>query len=159
LTFLGHAAADLQRWEEAVVAYQRALDLRRMLHQPPLALEPLAGLARIALAQGDLEHAHSYCTDILAQLATGTLDGMFEPLRVYLTCYQVLHATDDPRADEVVRTASRLLHVWAETTSDPDQRFSFLNYVAAHRELLDTHAQMLERGGSASATGQVVMPK
>ncbi len=159
LTFLGHAAADLQRWEEAVAAYQRALDLRRMLNQPPLALEPLAGLARIALAQGDLEHAHMYCTDILAQLATGTLDGMFEPLRVYLTCYQVLHVTDDPRADEVLRTASRVLHAWAGTISDPQGRFAFLNHVAAHREIEDAYAKIMNRGEVAAAVDAGAMRK
>jgi tetratricopeptide (TPR) repeat protein len=150
LTFLGHAAVELERWEEAVTVYERALELRRALNQLLLALEPLSGLARIALRQGDLDQAQALCTEILAQLATGTLDGMFEPLRVYLTCYHVHQATADPRADDVLSTASRLLHEWAATISDPQVRFSFLNHVKTHHEIMYLHAQMLDRGEVAA---------
>jgi tetratricopeptide (TPR) repeat protein len=51
LTLLGHALAGLGRLAEAADAYRQALDLRRELGQPNLAMEDLAGLARVAQGQ------------------------------------------------------------------------------------------------------------
>ena len=45
--------------KEAEAAYQAALRLCQELGVETLALEPLAGLARLALASGDLRH----CSD------------------------------------------------------------------------------------------------
>ncbi|MDQ4075944.1 MAG: tetratricopeptide repeat protein [Chloroflexota bacterium] len=143
LTFLGHALVGLDRLEEAAGAYQQAVDLRRALNQAFLAMEPHAGLARVALAEGDLEQAQQYVVELLAYLPTSTLDGLFEPLRVYLTCYKVLRATSDPRAEAVLHTAHDLLQAWAENINDPELRHSFLDNVAAHREIVSEYTQLL----------------
>jgi len=66
LTYLGHALADLGELEAAAEAYGEAMHLRRELGQHSLAIDDLAGLARVATAQGDLERALEQGEEILA---------------------------------------------------------------------------------------------
>nr|NIV38839.1 hypothetical protein [Anaerolineae bacterium] len=45
--------------------------------------------------------------EILKHLQDRGLEGTFEPFRIYLTCYQVLRANRDPRAQEILHQAHR----------------------------------------------------
>jgi tetratricopeptide (TPR) repeat protein len=135
LTRLGHALAGLGRLAEAAETYRQALALQRELGQANLAMEPLAGLARVSLAQGDLAQARAHVAEILAHLEGHTLDGTDEPLRVYLTCYRVLCAAQDARAQEILATAHRLLRERAARIGNEELRRSFLENVAVHREI------------------------
>jgi len=109
--------------------------LRRELGQPNLALEPLAGLARVSLAQGDVTSAQARVEELLRHLESGTLDGATEPFRVYLTCYRVLCASRDLRAPEVLTTMHTRLQEQAARINDEELRRSFLENVPAHREI------------------------
>jgi DNA-binding SARP family transcriptional activator/Tfp pilus assembly protein PilF len=142
LTYLGHALTGLGHLTEATDAYQRALDLRRELGQHNLTMEPLAGLARIYLAQGDLAQAQKYVVEILNHLKTATLDGTDDPIRVYLTCYHVLRAGQDPRALDVLTTAYNFLQERAAKTSNEQLQRSFLENVPSHQELLAEWAKV-----------------
>ncbi|MCI0478606.1 MAG: hypothetical protein L0Y55_20385, partial [Anaerolineales bacterium] len=62
-------------------------------------------------------------------------DGTDEPFRIYLTCYRVLRANQDARADTILRTAQNLLQERAARISDETARRSFLENVPHHREL------------------------
>jgi hypothetical protein len=101
-------------------------------------MESLAGLARVSLAQGDASQAQALAQveEILSYLETGTLDGTEEPFRIYLTCYRVLRASQDPRARTVLNTAHRLLGERTAKISDEELRRSFLDNVAVHREIV-----------------------
>jgi tetratricopeptide (TPR) repeat protein len=136
LTRLGNALTALEELADASAAYQEALSLRRQMDQRHLAPEPLAGLARVALLRHDPEASLSYVEQILSHLETGSVDGTDEPLRVYLTCYRVLRANRDARAEEVLAQAHNLLQERAAKITDEELRRSFLENVAAHRELL-----------------------
>jgi predicted ATPase len=136
LTNLGHALTGLGNLKEAAESYQQALALRHELGQHNLAMESLAGLARVSLAQGDLEQAQTQVKEILAYLETETLDGTEEPFRVYLTCYRVLCTNQDPRAKTILNTAYHLLQEQVAKISDEETRRSFLENVAAHREIV-----------------------
>jgi tetratricopeptide (TPR) repeat protein len=137
LTVLGHALAGLGQWAEAAGAYRRALALRRDLGQSHLIPEPLAGLARVAEACGDRTGALAHVEEILACLETyPELYGTDEPLRVYLTCYRVLRAGEDPRAAEILDAAYRLLQERAARIEDERLCRSFLENVAANREVV-----------------------
>src|SRR5262245_39415870 len=129
LTSLGHALAGLNHHTEAAQSYQQALSLQRELGQHNLAMEPLAGLARVALAQGQLASARQYVEEILRHLETGNLEGADEPFRVYLTCFRALQAHDDPRAPGILHMAHRLLQSRARAISDEGLRRSFLENV------------------------------
>jgi predicted ATPase len=143
LTHLGHALAGLQHLAEAADAYQQALVLRQELDLHHLAMEPLAGLGRVSLAQADLAQALAYVEQILSYLDANTLYGTEEPLRIYLTCYQVLNAVGDPRARSILTTAYQLLQEQAAEIGDGELRDSFLENVPAHREIVSEFAKGL----------------
>jgi hypothetical protein len=58
-------------------------------------MEALAGLARLALAGGEPSQAMTHVNEILEHLRAHTLDGTYEPFRIYWTCYRVLKAHHD----------------------------------------------------------------
>jgi hypothetical protein len=107
------------------------------LDQSHLTLGGKAGLARAAVAQGDLATALAHVSEILAYLAEGGgLQGTWEPLRIYLTCYQVLQLAGDQKADEILETAFNLLEELASRIPDQAYRSLFLEKVPWHREIL-----------------------
>jgi predicted ATPase/DNA-binding SARP family transcriptional activator len=136
LTYLGHAQAALGLLREADESYRQALTLRQEMGQRHFALEILAGLCRTALAQGDLAQAQAFAAELLPQLEIEHLYGAREPFRVYLTCYLVLQAGQDPRAADVLATAYRLLHERAARIEDERLRRFYLETVPAHREIV-----------------------
>jgi tetratricopeptide (TPR) repeat protein len=151
LTHLGHALASLGHLTEAADAYGQALGLRRKLGEHNLAMEALAGLARVAQTQGDLARAQSLVKEILKHLEANTLDGAREPLRVYLTCYRVLSAVQDPRAQAILDTAFSQLQEQAAKITDEDMRRSFMENVPVHREILNEFASPSPTARAASA--------
>ena len=69
------------------------------------------------------------------------LHGTWEPLRIYLTCYHVLRAHEDSRADEVLGNAYYLLQERTAKIDDPDLRRSYLENVSYHREIVAEYAK------------------
>lgn len=145
LTNLGHALLQLRRPREAMDAYQRAVALRCELGVDNLAAESRAGLARVAMTEGDMIQAHAHVQDIWRYLEERGPDGTYEPLRVYLTCYQVLNACQDPRATEMLTNAYNLLQARAANIGDEQARRSFLENVAAHREIVAAYRKLQTR--------------
>jgi tetratricopeptide (TPR) repeat protein len=141
LTALGHVLGALGQQRRARAAYEQALALRREMSQEAEATEAQAGLARLSLAEGDLAQALDSVEDILSHLESGTLEGTEQPLLVYLTCYQVLQASDDPRAHQILDEGHRLLQEIAGKITDPELHRSFLENVPAHRELVAEYAR------------------
>ncbi|MBN1485819.1 MAG: tetratricopeptide repeat protein [Chloroflexia bacterium] len=137
LTFLGQAQLGLGRLDEAAKLYQQSLDLRRELGEHHLATESLAGLAQVRLAQGDLERARCHTEEILHYLDGASLQGTEQTVRICLACYQVLRASSDSRAPEILHAAYRLLQEQAARIDDEELRCSFLHNVAAHRAILE----------------------
>ncbi|MEO8612451.1 MAG: adenylate/guanylate cyclase domain-containing protein [Chloroflexota bacterium] len=136
LTIQGHVESDLRRWEDAESSYERAFHLNTELGEHHLAVEPRAGLARVALALGNPVKAVEQVEAILEHLKTATLDGTGEPILVYLTCYKVLEAIDDPRAAELLQQAYTTLQDMVSKIPDDTQRQMFLNNIPHHREFM-----------------------
>ncbi len=136
LTNMGHTLTALGRLPEAADFYQQALTLRRELGQHNLAIESLAGLARVSLAQGDQKQSQTMVEEILRHLETKTLDGTDGPFWIYLTCYKVLHASGDPRARTILNTAHDLLQERASRIADAELQRSYLENVPAHLEIV-----------------------
>jgi tetratricopeptide (TPR) repeat protein len=141
LTLLGHALAGLGQLAEAADAFRRALTLQRDLGQHNEATECLAGLAHVALNQGDTAQAHDYIEELLEHLKMNTLHGAEEPFLVYLTCCQVLQALQDPRAFDVLQSAHSLLQEEAAKIDDEELRCSFLENVKVHREIVAAYQE------------------
>ncbi len=140
LTRLGMVYTAQGRFSQAAAAYRRALALRLELGCPHIVMETRAGLARLHVLQDDLDQAQAQVEEILSHLQAHTLDGTDEPFRIYLTCYQVLRANQDPRAAEVLSTAYCLLQAQAAKIK-MGRRRSFLEDVGVHREIVATFTQ------------------
>ncbi len=133
---MGHAYMGLGRLAEAATAYRQAVELRQTLTQSQQALEPLAGLAAVYLAAGDLPMALATIEQILPHLNAEALAGVVESIGIYLTCYRVLSANQDARAAAILNAGAQLLQERAARISDAESRQSYLENVVAHRALL-----------------------
>ena len=141
LTYLGHVLEGLNKLDAAFLAYDRALRLRRKLGQHGLAIDDLAGLARIALAQGKYTQALAQVDEILDWIEANGTEGIEYPLQVYLACYRVLRATKEDagleeRADSVLSRAHTMLLEQASGINDETLRLTFLENVKTNREIL-----------------------
>ena len=149
LVWLGHAWLGLNQPEKSMAAYRELLAIRQKLGQPQLAMGAVAGLARSAVALGDLTSASGYAAEIIAHFADGeSLQADWEPLRIYLTCYQVLELAGDPQAEKILKTAFDLLQKQAAMISDPAYRSLFLDNIPWHREII--HAWKLRQTHSST---------
>ena len=142
MSHLGHYLEAFGQGEAAVATYEGSMTLRREMGLVNASVEPQAGLARVCLAGGKLAPALGYVEEILSHLESGTLEGTEQPLLVYLTCYRVLRAAADPRAEVVLEEGYRLLQEIAGKITDPELRSSFLENVAAHREVVAEYARL-----------------
>lgn len=145
LTHLGHAQADLGFLAEAAESYRQALTLHQEMGQLFFAREALAGLGRVAQAQGHLAQAQAYAAKLLPELEIEHLYGMRQPFWVYLTCYQALHAGQDPLAGEVLAAAYRLLHQRAAQLADEQVRRLYLENIRAHQEIVREYTKQVVR--------------
>ncbi|MBN1657740.1 MAG: tetratricopeptide repeat protein, partial [Anaerolineae bacterium] len=142
LSHLGLINAGLGQPQAAGDAFEAALAIRRELGQEAVTLDDLAGLARLALAEGDLERALARVEEILTWIEGHRPDGIEFPALVYLTCYRVLRATagdDSRRIDRACRVLTdgyNLIQGRAAGIQDEGQRRRFLEDVRDNRELL-----------------------
>jgi hypothetical protein len=105
-----------------------------------LVMEATAGQAEAALRQGDLDEAMAKVEMVLPTIAENSLHGTDEPLQIYLTCYRVLQAHDDPRAPALLAEARRLLDARASLLPDEKTRQAFLSNIPAHRAIMALQA-------------------
>ena len=136
LLWLGHGWMGLGRPEQAMAAYQESLRLRRELGQEYLAMGVVAGMARAAVAQDDIDSAIGHVSEILSYLDEGgSLAGTWEPLRIYLTCYQLLAVAGDARASQILESAYQMLQDQAGRIPDDEVRRMYLEIVPWHQAL------------------------
>jgi hypothetical protein len=96
-----------------------------------------------------VDQARAHVEDILTHFAKGgSTDGTDEPLRIYLTCFQVLEAAHDPRADALLTTIHAMFEQRAAKITDPDAQRMFRHNIAHNREIASAWA---ERRGSITA--------
>ncbi len=136
LTHLGLVLEELDKLGDAFKFYTDALHLRREIGQSAQAIDDLAGLARVALAQGQKNEALAYAKEILTWIEAHGIAGIEYPLRVYLTCAEVLNAVGETaRAADVIRTSHTLLLEQAAKISDEATRQAFLENGPLHRQV------------------------
>ncbi len=92
----------------------------------------LCGLAAIALVEGNAIEAQRYTARLLTDLGERPRPRVFRP---HLVCYRVLRANGDPRADGILEQAYRMLQERAGKIEEETLRRSYLENVAAHREI------------------------
>lgn len=132
----GECATRQDRWSEADEALQAALAIARTYNISPSVASARRGLADLALAQGDAAAALAHVEGILPLLEAAPPAGSHEPLRLYWTCYRALRANNDPRACGILAAAHALLQSQAALIQDAALRQTFLQQVAANREIV-----------------------
>ncbi len=74
-------------------------------------------------------------------MTNDSFDGADEPFRIYLTCYRVLQASDDPLAMPLIAQAHQRLQQLAVLITDEALRHSYLQTVPMHREIIAAFEQ------------------
>jgi predicted ATPase len=137
LTSLGKIYFESGDLKDASEAFQAALHIRQSLDQPNLASELRAGQARIALEVGDLQKALTFVNPILSYLDQGgSLEGTEEPIRVYLTCFEVLQQIEDTRAEGILETAYSQLQVRGAGIKDEAMRQNYFENIPHHLQVI-----------------------
>jgi class 3 adenylate cyclase/tetratricopeptide (TPR) repeat protein len=138
-TLLGiraNALTALGDWDEAAACYRESATIFREIGRPTMPPEPVAGLARLALARGDLAVARETIAEVVAHFdAGGSVEGTEDPLWIYLTCHYVLLAAGESRALEFLRLAHDQLMKRGDLLGDAE-RATFLGNVPTHRAIV-----------------------
>jgi hypothetical protein len=88
------------------------------------------------LQAGDFDSASEEAEKILNFLASGAaLDGTDEPLRVYYVCYLLLKKKHDPRAQQILKTAIKLLEERVSKFGDETTRRQYIENIPWRRAL------------------------
>jgi class 3 adenylate cyclase len=133
---LGNAELLLQDLDAADAAYAGALGLARA-SKSPQEHDASAGLARVALARGDLSTAAKALAPVLALIdARGSLDGTFSAASIQAVCWQVLNQLGDERARPLLQQAHEALFARAAELNDPVLLDSFLTRVPPNQEIV-----------------------
>lgn len=108
-------------------------------------LRALAGLGQCSLQVDDLAQALHDVEELLPILETQGHGGGMNVYETILLCYEILNATADQRANELLARGCRMLQAQAAHFDDASLRHAFLDQVAANRTLLQLwstrHAQ------------------
>ncbi len=143
LNHLGLAWLGLGELERAEAAFSEALHMRRRLEQDAAALDDLAGLARVALARGEIAEAQNHVAEILTYLEAQSVEGVEFPVLVYLTCARVSRAVgEEAQAEIVLAEGRRLLETRAAAIQDTALRAQFVERAPFNRELAVFCAEM-----------------
>jgi tetratricopeptide (TPR) repeat protein len=143
----GHALAALGRLDEAEERYRASAALFREIGRTTMPYEPLAGLARVALARGDVAAARATVDEIVAHFDSGgSVDGTEDPLWIHLTCHDVLAVAGAPRAREFLERGHALLQQ-RSAALDAGERDAFLGNVPTHRRIVDAWRAAGPAGG------------
>ena len=134
---LGHIHLQTQAWETAYQTYQQALQIGLQIENEAACMESYAGLAEAAYFLDDLDAAQAHVETILNFLKKGALDHSTESLQVYLKCFWVLDALQDPRAPDILNQAYTLLQAQANQIDDVELRNLFLTQEATNKTILE----------------------
>lgn len=121
----------------AADCYAQAADIRLLHHQPHLACQSQAGLARVRLAQGRPEQALALIDPVVAQLDQLRRQDVEDPCMLWLNCYLVLRANNDSRAGAVLDEAHAIVQERATRISDLEMRRSFLHNIPVHCQIVE----------------------
>ncbi len=143
---LGQAQMALGRLDAAQASYAEAQTVALAIGGAQRH-DAAAGLARVALARGDVAGATAALAPVVEAIAAGdALDGTLGLTLVQLTVWQGLSAAGDERAWQWLAQAHAALQARAAEITDPALRASFLGRVPPNRELVAAWAAAPRRG-------------
>ncbi len=139
---LGHAQLGLGDFMEAETAYKQGIKIFEELKQDDMALECKAGLAKAKLLGNDLDQATALVEVIFPFLEQYNLEGLLDPFRIHMFCFDVFQAVDDARAEYVLRHAYQNLQILADNFHNSETAVTFLEQVPAHKRIIDLYLQL-----------------
>jgi DNA-binding SARP family transcriptional activator/tetratricopeptide (TPR) repeat protein len=143
---------DLEQWAKAATAYRQAWRCAEAVSDVTGLFYLRAKLAYILLKQGQVRQAQDYVDEVLAfESRHGSLRLTDEgPVVIYLHCWKVLHAVDDPRDDRVLDVTYAVLQQQLAHISDETLRKTFLQNKRENRELIEARHSLGNSGGLVS---------
>ena len=139
---LGNAELALGRTAAARQAFTQMRTMALALQiDHPYQHDASAGLARVALAEGDTAAALAALQPVLDHIGRGgTLEGTSDAREVELNCHQALARAGDPRAADWLARAHTALMTQAEAIGQSSGgaalRQGFLQNIPHHREIV-----------------------
>jgi predicted ATPase/class 3 adenylate cyclase len=138
---MAYANLLLNKYEQAVDAFHKSIEIRVEADAPALIIESKAGLVNAytelgnhALAGKEIEHIIQFMEK------DPSFEGVEEPLRVYLSIFTYLEKTKDPRANLVLQNAKQLMDAQVSKLRYQEARQMFVENVpwrCALQKLMD----------------------
>jgi len=154
--FLGLVLEEMGELENARQAYLRGLALRREVGLHAMANDPLAGLARVATAEGEHDEAVKYANQVLDWIETHGREGIGDPLLAYVGAYRaLLEAGESQRGLAALKDAYTLLMEFADNISDPERRRAYLHDINPGRPIWNDYQQFIV--GEVAQCEQVIL--
>jgi predicted ATPase/class 3 adenylate cyclase len=130
---------------EARAALVRSRDLFDQNDGAHYAMDPVAALGAVLLAEGDLDGAMVEIERVLDFIGSGgDMRNIEDPFRMRLDCFTVLTAARDRRASDVLGDAHAGLVALAAQLPDDGARHRFLDGHPINRALMDAWQAMRE---------------
>jgi tetratricopeptide (TPR) repeat protein len=138
LLWMAHVWLGLDKPEKALPLIEKVLEYRRELDQPHHVIEATAAIACAYLAKEDFTRANKRVEEILDYFTEGSsLEGTWEPLRIYWSCILILKEQGDKRYKELLNKGYQLLQERASRISDVASRELYLKNVPWHSEIIE----------------------
>ena len=132
----GHAHLIKSNYDLAAQAFLKSIEIRTQINAPILAMEARSGLCDALLRSGNLVSAQSEAEELASYIDENkTLEGMEEPLRVFLSVINVFDETKNPRALIVLQYAIQLLEAQVSKLRSEDTRRMFVENVPWRRTI------------------------
>lgn len=132
---LGYIAEQSDDISLATLHFDQARNRFEALNLFRLAMEPIAGLARLALAQGDLQTSQAYADQLWQYLNQHGMSSLV--LEAHLACADVFQAAGNQEdAIGVIESSYRELIDRAYRISNPEWRKAFLENVPENKQML-----------------------
>lgn len=149
---LGDALLAVPDRDGAGRSFLQALETAQALGSPTRH-DANAGLARVALARGDIATALAHLQELLAAPdEAAALEGTLGAMQIRLTAWRVLSAAGDARGPALLQRAHAALQNHAATLSDAALRQSYLERVPPHRDVLRAWQALGRPGPSPGPT-------
>lgn len=136
LSCFGFSHEQLGHLDTARSTYRQALALHQELGLAPMAMFDRTGLARLSLAQNDIEAARRYIMIVTDWVLAGNTAKFWDPGLIYYWVYHILLTLDETEtAQNILEEAHTFLQQRAKAITQPDLQASFLEKVEVHQKL------------------------
>jgi tetratricopeptide (TPR) repeat protein len=132
----GHAHTLKGNYDAAVQSFMKSVEIRTEINAPILAMEARSGLCEAFLKSGDPLSAQSEAAQLANYIEENkSLEGMEEPLRVFLSVINVFDENKDPRSQVVLQYAVQLLETQVSKLNHEETRRKFVEDVPWRRQI------------------------